>query len=80
MGLCMMKMPTMDKVSTQLNDHWRGRKASERDVNGPDYDVDQAIMSFDNDPPDSAYQRGYLRGLLKCGYASVGSKWDGVLV
>jgi hypothetical protein len=65
---------------TSLNEHHRGRRSAERDVNEPDFDVDQAILSFDNDPPDNAFQRGYLRGLLKCGYASVSSKWDGVLV
>ena len=64
----------------QFHEHHEGRRAAERDVNETDYDVDQAIISFDNDPPDSAYLRGYLRGLIKCGYATVGSKCDGVLV
>ena len=50
-----------------LNEHHRGRRSAECDVNEPDFDVDQAILSFDNDPPDNAFQRGYLRGLLKCG-------------
>tara|TARA_R110002051_G_scaffold2261_1_gene11735 strand:- start:2733 stop:3035 length:303 start_codon:yes stop_codon:yes gene_type:complete len=72
----MDKVTQLKELTLRLNEHWRGREASERDVNELDYDVDQAITSFDSDPPDSAYQRGYLRGLIKCGYATVSSKWE----
>ena len=47
-----------------------GRVAAEADVCNTYFDVDQAIASFESSPADSAYQRGYLRGLLKSGYAS----------
>ena len=63
-----------------INEYHRGREAATKAADGPHFDVDQAIASFDCDPPDSPFQRGYLRGLLKSGYASVSSEWDGVLV
>ena len=61
-------------------EYHRGREAATKDVDAPDFDVDQAIASFDNDLPNTPFQRGYLRGLLKCGYATKTSQWDGVLV
>jgi hypothetical protein len=51
-------------------DFYKGKAAAETDVDLPDFDVDQAISSFDCDPPDTAFQRGYLCGLLKSGYAT----------
>tara|TARA_R110000764_G_scaffold70422_1_gene145549 strand:- start:1013 stop:1213 length:201 start_codon:yes stop_codon:yes gene_type:complete len=63
-----------------LQEYHRGREAATKEVDEPSFDVDQAIASFDSDPPDSPFQRGYLRGLLKCGYATVSSNFDGVLV
>ena len=63
-----------------LQEYHIGREAATKDVDAPDFDVDQGIASFDNDPPDTPFQRGYLRGLLKCGYATTTSKWDGILV
>ena len=51
-------------------DFYKGKHAAEIDVDIPDFDVDQAIASFEDDPADSAFQRGYLHGLLKSGYAS----------
>ena len=57
-----------------LNLYYAGRDAAEFDVDEPDFDVDAAIASFDYDPPDSPFQRGYLSGLLKSGYATVSSK------
>ena len=57
-----------------------GREAATKAVDEPCFDVDVAIASFDFDPPDNPFQRGFLRGLLKCGYATITSKWDGVLV
>jgi len=50
--------------------HYLGRLAAEKDVNQPDFDIEAAIASFNEDPPDSLFQQGYLRGLLKCGYAT----------
>ena len=67
-------------MTDSLNLYYAGRDAATLDVDAPSFDVDAAIASFDSDPPDSPFQRGYLRGLLKSGYATVSSKWDGVLV
>lgn len=50
-------------------DFYKGKEAAERDVDLPDFDVDAAIASFDRDPADNAFQRGYLHGLIKSGYA-----------
>ena len=63
-----------------LQEYHRGREVATNEVDELNFDVDQAIASFDFDPPDSNFQRGYLRGLLKSGYATVSSKWNGVLV
>jgi len=68
------------KRINDLQEYHKGRAVAENDVNSPYFDVDQAIASFDFDPPDSNFQRGYLRGLIKSGYATIFSKWDGVLV
>ena len=51
-------------------DFYKGKAVAETDVGLSDFDVDQAIASFDYDPPDTAFQRGYLHGLLKSGYAT----------
>jgi hypothetical protein len=51
-------------------DFYKGKAAAETDVDLSGFDVDQAISSFDCDPPDTAFQRGYLQGLLKSGYAT----------
>lgn len=53
-------------------DFYKGKHAAETDVDLPDFDVDQAIASFEDDPADSPFQMGYLHGLLKSGYASCG--------
>ena len=53
-----------------FNEYHRGREAATKAVDEPNFDVDQAIASFEGDPPDSPFQRGYLRGLLKSGYAT----------
>ena len=63
-----------------FNEYHRGREAATKAVDEPNFDVDQAIASFDGDPPASPFQRGYLRGLIKCGYATTTSQWDGVLI
>lgn len=52
-------------------DFYKGKTSAETDVDLLDFDVDQAILSFDLDPPDTAFQRGYLYGLLKSGYATL---------
>ena len=75
-----MTYVTTSFAMLSINEYHRGREAATKDADGPYFDVDQAIGSFDCDPPDSPFQRGYLRGLLKSGYASVTSEWDGVLV
>jgi hypothetical protein len=51
-------------------DFYKGKEAAETDADLHDFDVDQAIASFDYDPPDNEFQRGYLHGLLKSGYAT----------
>jgi hypothetical protein len=53
-------------------DFYKGKHAAEIDVDLPDFDVDQAIASFEDDPADSPFQKGYLHGLLKSGYTSCG--------
>jgi|TARA_R110002110_G_scaffold379151_1_gene589688 hypothetical protein len=63
-----------------LQSYYRGRETATKEVDEPSFDVDRAIASFDGDPPDSPFQRGYLRGLLKCGSGTVSSDWDGILV
>ena len=63
-----------------LQEYHRGYQAALNDVDDPYFNVDVGIASFDNDLPDSSFQRGYLRGLIKSSYATVSSKWDGVLV
>jgi len=65
---------------SSLQEYHMGRVAATNEVDEPNFDVDQAIASFDYDPPENPFQRGYLRGLLKSGYATVSSRWDGVLV
>ena len=63
-----------------LQEYHIGRETAETDVDTQHFDIDMSISSFDYDRPDTPFQRGYLRGLLKCGYATVTSKWDGELV
>jgi len=53
-----------------LQEYHRGREAATKEVDEPSFDVDQAIASFDGDPPDSPFQRGYLRQLIKSGDAT----------
>jgi len=51
-----------------FNEYWRGRHAAEEAIrHGNIDDLDAAIYSFEYDPPDSAFQRGYLRQLIKTG-------------
>jgi len=68
------------KTLDNLQEYHSGREASTNEVDEPNFDVDQAIASFDYDPPKNPFQRGYLRGLIKSGYATVSSDWDGVLI
>jgi hypothetical protein len=77
------KESNMSNITSKIKDidaYYRGREMAENEADGPYFDVDVAISSFNYDPPDSAFQRGYLRGLIKCGHATVISKHDGVLV
>jgi anthranilate/para-aminobenzoate synthase component I len=51
-----------------FNEYQSGIRAAEEDIrNGDIYDLDAAIYSFELDPPDSPFQRGYLRQLVKTG-------------
>ena len=67
-------------MTDSLHLYHKGRETATKAVDDPYFDVDVAIASFNYDPPDSPFQRGFLRGLLKCGYATTTSKWDGILV
>ena len=58
------------RILTMELDFYKGKEVAETHANLADFDVDQAIASFEDDPADSAFQRGYLHGLLKSGYAS----------
>ena len=64
-------------MTNSLNLYYAGLDAATLDVDVPTFDVDAAIASFDSDPPETSFQRGYLRGLIKCGYATVTPKWMG---
>lgn len=57
----------MEDIVKEFNEFHQGRAVAAYDVCDPDFDVIQAIASFDYDPPDSAFQRGYLRELIKTG-------------
>jgi len=50
-----------------FNEFHHGSAVAAYDVCDQDFDVIQAIASFDYDPPDSTFQRGYLRELIKAG-------------
>ena len=45
--------------------HWeRGFDCAEEEMRDPEFDVLSAICSFDGDPPDNNFQRGFLSALL----------------
>jgi len=48
---------------TNYNDYQEGRAHAKQDMLDGDFDLSEAIASFDNDPPDSPFEHGYLRGL-----------------
>jgi len=50
---------------TALDDHWKGREAALQDMNTEGFCVETALHGFDIDPPENAFQRGYLYGLEK---------------
>tara|TARA_R100000900_G_C3251697_1_gene147466 strand:+ start:353 stop:529 length:177 start_codon:yes stop_codon:yes gene_type:complete len=51
-----------------FDEYQSGIQAAEKDIrNGNIDDLDAAISTFDYDPPDSPFQRGYLRQLIKTG-------------
>jgi len=51
-----------------FHEYQRGIRAAEKDIRDGDiYDLDAAIYSFELDPPDSPFQRGYLKQLIKTG-------------
>jgi hypothetical protein len=48
---------------TNYNHYEEGRAHARQDMLDGDFDLSEAIASFDNDPPDSPFQHGYLREL-----------------
>jgi hypothetical protein len=48
---------------TNYKDYEKGRVHAKQDLLDADFDLSEAIASFDNDPADSPFQHGYLRGL-----------------
>lgn len=48
---------------TNYNDYQEGRAHAKQDMLDGDFDLSEAIASFDADPPDSPFEHGYLRGL-----------------
>ena len=57
----------MEDIVKEFNEFHQGRAVAAYDVCDPDFDVIQAIASFDYDPPDSPRQRGYLYQLKRTG-------------
>lgn len=47
-----------------MKDFQLGIDAARDEMRHPDFDLLAAICSFDGDPADSAFQRGYLHMLL----------------
>jgi len=58
-------MSELDVIN--YNNYQRGRQRASEEMEHPEFDVFSAIASFDFDPPDSNFQRGYLRQLIKSG-------------
>ena len=50
---------------TNFNRYQSGREAASKEMDHPDFDVNVAIAAFEYDPPDNAFQHGYLRELIK---------------
>ena len=50
---------------TALDDNWKGREAALHDMDTTGFCVETALHGFDIDPPENAFQRGYLRQLEK---------------
>ena len=48
---------------TNYNEYQSGRVQAKNDARCNDFDLFNAIASFNRDPADSPYQHGYLRGL-----------------
>ena len=48
---------------TNYKDYEKGRVHAKQDLLDADFDLSEAIASFDNDPADSPFEHGYLRGL-----------------
>jgi len=48
---------------TNYKNYESGRAHAKQDAQNADFDLLQAITSFDADPADSPFQKGYLRGL-----------------
>lgn len=48
---------------TNYKNYEAGRSHAKQDAQGADFDILEAIASFDADPADSSFQHGYLRGL-----------------
>jgi|TARA_R110000868_G_scaffold83017_1_gene234546 hypothetical protein len=48
-----------------FHDFQSGRRRAEIEVNDPEFCVETALHMFSIDPPEGAFQRGYLYGLEK---------------
>jgi hypothetical protein len=48
---------------TNYKNYESGRDHAKQDAQDADFDLLEAIASFDADPADSPFQQGYLRGL-----------------
>ncbi len=67
MQLCLHRFGGSNQMDLlkALDDHWKGREAALRDMDTIDFCVETALHGFDIDPPDNAFQRGYLKQLEK---------------
>jgi|5_EtaG_2_1085323.scaffolds.fasta_scaffold00374_2 hypothetical protein len=56
-------MPKHTVDLTNYENYEEGRVRAKQDDLCPDFDVSEAIASFDDNPADGAFELGYLRGL-----------------
>ena len=54
-----------------MNDYRLGEVAAQAEMQQPDFDLMAAICSFDGDPADTSFQRGYLDALVAAQEAEV---------
>ena len=65
-GETLSSHPSIFKVDTTggMNDFRLGEAAAQDEMRHPDFDLMAAICSFDGDPAETSFQRGYLDALL----------------